>query len=211
MVEKPPSRGVGSHLACIQPAAEEVQRDPEMAAAVLRRANRRLTDTLLEMYGRQGGTSAARHRKCAPELDRLAGGIGKEQEAKHAEPGATRRDSGVERARSGQKRDRARTEAVAPDRTQGAAIELHERAGNPAGRAMVSVNFVVVPTIGFEILYVFLVLAHDRRRILHFGVTANPTAEWTAQQLREAFPWDKAPRYLLRDRGGSSGENSSMR
>ena len=49
-------------------------------------------------------------------------------------------------------------------------------------------------------LYVFLVLAHERRRILHFGVTAHPTAEWTAQQLREAFPWDSAPRYLLRDR-----------
>ena len=49
-------------------------------------------------------------------------------------------------------------------------------------------------------LYVFLVLAHDRRRILHFAVTAHPTAEWTAQQLREAFPWDSAPRFLLRDR-----------
>jgi len=47
---------------------------------------------------------------------------------------------------------------------------------------------------------VFLVLAHERRRILHFGVTAYPTAEWTAQQLREAFPWETAPRYLLRDR-----------
>ena len=57
-----------------------------------------------------------------------------------------------------------------------------------------------MPTIQFQILYVFLVLAHDRRRILHFGVTAHPTAEWTAQQLRDAFPWDSAPRYLLRDR-----------
>src|SRR5688572_11445176 len=50
------------------------------------------------------------------------------------------------------------------------------------------------------ILCVFLVLAHERQRILHFAVTAHPTAEWTAQQLREAFPWDSAPRYLLRDR-----------
>jgi putative transposase len=57
-----------------------------------------------------------------------------------------------------------------------------------------------VPTIHFQILYVFLVLAHDRRRILHFGVTAHPTAEWTAHQLRKAFPWDSAPRYWLRDR-----------
>ena len=67
-------------------------------------------------------------------------------------------------------------------------------------KSLVSVDFFVVPTIRFEILYVFLVLAHDRRRIVHFGVTEHPTAEWTAQQLREAFPWDKAPRYLLRDR-----------
>ena len=45
-----------------------------------------------------------------------------------------------------------------------------------------------------------LVLAHERRRIVHFAVTAHPTAEWTAHQLREAFPWESAPRYLLRDR-----------
>jgi hypothetical protein len=65
---------------------------------------------------------------------------------------------------------------------------------------MVSVDFFTVPTIRFQVLYVFLVLAHDRRRILHFAVTAHPTAEWTAQPLREAFPWDSAPRFLLRDR-----------
>ena len=64
---------------------------------------------------------------------------------------------------------------------------------------LVSVDFFTVPTIRFQILYVFLVLAHERRRILHFNVTAHPTAEWTAQQLRNAFPWDSAPRYLLRD------------
>jgi len=67
-------------------------------------------------------------------------------------------------------------------------------------KTMVSVDFFTVPTIRFQVLYVFLVLAHDRRRILHFGVTAHPTAEWTAQQLREAFPWGSAPRFLLRDR-----------
>jgi putative transposase len=67
-------------------------------------------------------------------------------------------------------------------------------------KSLVSVDFFTVPTIRFQILYVFLVLAHDRRRLLHFGVTAHPTAEWTAHQLREAFPWDSAPRYLLRDR-----------
>ena len=65
---------------------------------------------------------------------------------------------------------------------------------------LVSVDFFTVPTIRFQILYVFLVLAHERRRIIHFAVTAHPTAEWTAQQLREAFPWDTAPRLLLRDR-----------
>ena len=73
-------------------------------------------------------------------------------------------------------------------------------------KTMVSVDFFTVPTIRFQILYVFLVLAHDRRRILHFGVTANPTAEWTAQQLRDAFPWDSAPRYLLRDRDRIFGD-----
>jgi putative transposase len=67
-------------------------------------------------------------------------------------------------------------------------------------KTMVSVDFFTVPTIRFQVLYVFLVLAHDRRRILHFAVTPHPTAEWTAQQLREAFPWDSAPRFLLRDR-----------
>jgi putative transposase len=71
---------------------------------------------------------------------------------------------------------------------------------------MVSVDFFTVPTIRFQILHVFLVLAHDRRRIVHFAITAHPTAEWTAQQMREAFPWDIAPRYLLRDRDRIFGE-----
>jgi putative transposase len=73
-------------------------------------------------------------------------------------------------------------------------------------KTLVSVDFFTVPTIRFQILYVFLVLAHDRRRVLHFGVTAHPTAEWTAQQLREAFPWNAAPRYLLRDRDRIFGD-----
>ena len=50
-------------------------------------------------------------------------------------------------------------------------------------------------------------LAHERRRILHFAVTAHPTAEWTVQQLREAFPWETAPRYLLRDRDQIFGKD----
>lgn len=72
-------------------------------------------------------------------------------------------------------------------------------------KTMVSVDFFTVPTIRFQILYVFLVLAHDPRRIAHFNVTAHPTAEWTAQQLREAFPFEQIPRYLLRDRDGIFG------
>jgi transposase InsO family protein len=74
-------------------------------------------------------------------------------------------------------------------------------------KTLVSVDFFVVTTIRFQILYVFLVLAHERRRILHFAVTAHPTAEWTAQQMREAFPWDTAPRYLLRDRDRIFGQD----
>jgi transposase InsO family protein len=65
---------------------------------------------------------------------------------------------------------------------------------------LASVDFFTVYTIWFEILFVFIVLAHDRRRVVHFNVTAHPTAEWAAQQMREAFPFDTAPKYLLRDR-----------
>jgi putative transposase len=73
-------------------------------------------------------------------------------------------------------------------------------------KQLVSIDFFTVPTIRFQVLYVFLVLAHDRRRILHFNVTAQPTAEWTGQQLREAFPFDQLPRYLLRDRDAIFGD-----
>jgi putative transposase len=65
---------------------------------------------------------------------------------------------------------------------------------------MVSVDFFTVHTLWFETLFVFVVLVHDRRRILHFNVTVHSTAEWTAQQIVEAFPFDSAPKYLLRDR-----------
>src|SRR5258708_36955736 len=73
---------------------------------------------------------------------------------------------------------------------------------------LVSVDFFTVATIRFHVLYVFLVLAHDRRRVVHFNVTAHPTAAWTAQQLREAFPFDQIPRYLLRDRDRIYGGDS---
>ena len=71
---------------------------------------------------------------------------------------------------------------------------------------LVAVDFFVVPTLTFRVLFVFVVLAHDRRRVLHCNVTAHPTAEWTAQQIREAFPWEAAPRFLLRDRDGIYGK-----
>src|SRR5260370_10574434 len=65
---------------------------------------------------------------------------------------------------------------------------------------LASIVFFTVPTVLFEILFVFIVLRYNRRRIVHFNVTAHPTAEWTAQQSVEAFPFDTAPKYLLRDR-----------
>ena len=68
------------------------------------------------------------------------------------------------------------------------------------------IDFFTVPTATFRILYVFIVLSHDRRHIVHFNVTAHPTAQWTAQQLVEAFPFDSAPRYLLRDRDAIYGD-----
>jgi transposase InsO family protein len=64
----------------------------------------------------------------------------------------------------------------------------------------------VVPTVFFRVLFVFLILSHDRRRPVQVALTEHPTAEWVAHQLFEAFPWDSAPRYLLRDRAGSYGE-----
>jgi len=72
--------------------------------------------------------------------------------------------------------------------------------------AIGAVDFLVVPTFSFRILYVFLVLAHERRRVVHFNVTEHPTAEWTAVQLTQAFPWDTAPRHLLRDRDRIYGD-----
>ena len=76
---------------------------------------------------------------------------------------------------------------------------------------MVSIDFFTVPSATFQVLFVFLVLAHDRRRLLHFNVTKHPSAEWTAQQIVEAFPWDTAPRYLLRDRDAIYGDHFRRR
>ena len=74
-------------------------------------------------------------------------------------------------------------------------------------KSLVSIDFFTVPTVRFRILFVFLVLSHDRRRIVHFNVTQHPSAEWTGRQLVEAFPWDTVPRYLIRDRDGIYGQD----
>jgi hypothetical protein len=68
-----------------------------------------------------------------------------------------------------------------------------------------------VPTIQNQVLFVFLLLAHDRRRVIHFNVTANPTAAWTAQQIVKAFPWQDPPKYLLRDRDKIYGSSFKKR
>jgi putative transposase len=70
---------------------------------------------------------------------------------------------------------------------------------NHMGQVMAA-DFFAVPTATCRLLFVLVILAHERRRVVHVAVTEHPTATWTAQQLREAFPWDEAPRYLLRDR-----------
>jgi putative transposase len=78
-------------------------------------------------------------------------------------------------------------------------------------QTLVSVDFFVVPTVLFKILFVFVVLAHDRRRVVHVNVTDSPTAQWTAHHLVEAFPWETAPRYVLRDRDAVYGVAFSSR
>jgi putative transposase len=73
-------------------------------------------------------------------------------------------------------------------------------------RNTAAVDMFVVATATFRLLYALIVLGHDRRRIIHFEVTQNPTQVWLARQITEAFPWDTAPRYLLRDRDASYGQ-----
>ena len=64
--------------------------------------------------------------------------------------------------------------------------------------AIAAIDLCVVPTVTFECLFAFLVVGHGRRQLIWFAVTRHPTAEWLAQQIVEAFPWDTAPRYLIR-------------
>ena len=76
---------------------------------------------------------------------------------------------------------------------------------------LAAVDFFTVPTATFRILYVFVVLRHDRRRILHVNVTAHPTSAWTAQQMIEAFPFDTLPCFVIRDRDGIYGKTYRRR
>src|SRR5438128_2209426 len=72
--------------------------------------------------------------------------------------------------------------------------------------ALSSIDFFTVPTVTGRVLFVFVVLLHHRRQIVHFNITEHPTAAWTAQQVIDAFPYDAAPRWLLRDRDAIYGE-----
>src|SRR5215470_11085082 len=76
---------------------------------------------------------------------------------------------------------------------------------------LVSIDFFTVATIRLRVLYVFIILAHDRWRIIHFHITEHPTAVWAAQQIIEAFPEDRAPRFMVRDRDGIYGESFRSR
>src|SRR5260221_13584923 len=82
--------------------------------------------------------------------------------------------------------------------------ELEDLSAQPCRRHRRDGSFVV-PTIDFRLLYILVILDHHRRRILSFGVTSHPTAEWIARQINEAFPWTEAPRYLIRDRDAVYG------
>jgi hypothetical protein len=83
--------------------------------------------------------------------------------------------------------------------------------GDPSGQSwgtfvrnhmphMAAMDLFVVPTIGFNLLYVLVIVRLTRRELVSINVTTNPTAEWIAQQITEAFPWNEVPRYLIRDR-----------
>jgi transposase InsO family protein len=98
-------------------------------------------------------------------------------------------------------------------------VVRHRRPPSPTWRtfltnhvgSLVSVDSFTVPTVTFKVLFVFVVLAHERRRVVHINITDAPTAQWTAQQLVEAFPWETAPRYLLHDRDAVYGVVFSSR
>jgi putative transposase len=77
--------------------------------------------------------------------------------------------------------------------------------------SIAAIDMFVVPSATFRLMFVVLILVHDRRKIVHFNVTRNPTAAWLSRQVTEAFPWDTAPRFLMRDRDRSYGSAFSAR
>jgi ParB/RepB/Spo0J family partition protein len=120
-------------------AADQIQRDLEMALAILRRAGRKLTEALPEMNTAQQEQAQREIESARRELNRMSERIGKEKEARHAQPGATNRDSGTSREGSKPTRDLAHAAGVARDRAQSTAPELPECAGDTAegkGRAL---------------------------------------------------------------------------
>lgn len=78
-------------------------------------------------------------------------------------------------------------------------------------RDLVALDFFVVPTVTFRVLFVLVILVHERRRVVRFTITEHPTAAWTAQQVVEAFPWNDAPRYILHDRDSIYGAHWQKR
>jgi transposase InsO family protein len=72
-------------------------------------------------------------------------------------------------------------------------------------------DFLVVPTVGFKLLFILVILRHQHRRLISLTVTTNPTAEWIARQITDAFPWTEAPDYLIRDRDASYGHAVTRR
>ena len=110
---------------------------------------------------------------------------------------------GIEVAKSTVEKYKPRGERL-PSATWRTFLDLHLK-------ELVAIDFFIVPTATFKVLFVFLVLSHDRRRIVHFNVTQHPTAQWTAQQIVEAFPFDTAPRFLLRDGDGIYGNRVRRR
>lgn len=74
-----------------------------------------------------------------------------------------------------------------------------------------AMDFLIVPTVGFRLLFVLVVLRHERRRLISLSVTDHPTADWIARQLTDAFPWDEAPNYMIRDRDGCYGQAVTKR
>lgn len=74
-----------------------------------------------------------------------------------------------------------------------------------------AIDLFIVPTIGFRLLFGFVILNHDRRQIVHIAATCHPAAGWIARQIVEAFPWKAAPNYLIRDRDSAYGKTFRRR